>query len=455
MKMGELSRKNSEKEGLFCYAYVSANKPAQEEKPLLSIHQTGYKLLYQIEKFSGELCVPTGKVRTRFVKEMLYGLLSSGSVRLTEIARALEEPITLHKTHDRLSRNLKHHFLEKELEDSLLQLASPYIHEKTLIIIDPTEIVKPYARKMEYLGDVRDGSKKVIGKGYWLYPVVGYDKTNDRIVPLVNRLYSSIAPGFKSENEHILEITDQVFNSTKDQGIIVMDRGGDRMKLFKPWLQNPKLNFIVRQRGDRHLIYRNGKRLCQDLAKQCSLKYTETVTRINRDGKSRTYELKFGFMPVRLPGYPDRKLYLVVVDGFGEEPLMILTTLQMRRKRKVVWDVVESYIARWRIEDTIRYIKQSYKLEDVRVLTYQRLKNMITLVMAASFFTCVYLGWSERLKILVGHTLKAAKRLFGIPDFNYYSISDGIQYILTRFAPRRRKIRPPDEDIYQRKLFEL
>ncbi len=430
-------------------------KQAQEEKPMLMIHQTAYKLLYQIEKFSGELCVPLGKVLSRFVKEMLYGILCSGSVRLTEISRSLEEPITLHKTHDRLSRNLRHGFIEKALERSLLQLASPFINKKTLIIIDPSEIVKPYARKMEYLGEVRDGSKKVIGNGYWLYPVVGYDKEKERIIPLVNRLYSSKAPDFQSENQNILDISKQIFAASQHQGIIVMDRGGDREKLLTPWLKNPEINFIVRQRGDRHLIYRNDQRLCKDLPKQCRLKYTETVTRIDRDGKSQTYELKFGFIPVRLPAYPKRQLYLVVVDGFGEEPLMLLTTLTMRRKRKVVWDVVESYIARWRIEETIRYIKQSYNLEDVRVLTYQRLKNLVTLVMAASFFTCVYLGYKERLTILVGHIYKAAKRIFGIPDFNYYSISDGIQYILTRSAPRRRKIRPPNDDFYQRTLFDL
>jgi hypothetical protein len=54
----------------------------------------------------GELCTELGKVASRFVEEMIYGISGSGSVVLTRIARALEEEISLHDTHKRLSRNL-------------------------------------------------------------------------------------------------------------------------------------------------------------------------------------------------------------------------------------------------------------------------------------------------------------------------------------------------------------
>ena len=52
----------------------------------------------------GELCSDMGKISSRFVEEMVFGLSASGSVRLTEIGRALEEDIALHATHKRLSR---------------------------------------------------------------------------------------------------------------------------------------------------------------------------------------------------------------------------------------------------------------------------------------------------------------------------------------------------------------
>lgn len=122
----------------------------------------------------------------------------------------------------------------------------------------------------------------------------------------------------------------------------------------------------------------------------------------------------------------------MVVKGFGEQPLMLLTTEPMRHCRKTLWWIVKAYMTRWRIEETIRFIKQSYDLEDVRVLTYKRLRAIAALVLASSFFAAVYLGHKAKLKILAFNVLKAAKRIFGIPDFRYYALTDGIKEVLSR-----------------------
>ena len=146
-----------------------------------------------------------------------------------------------------------------------------------------------------------------------------------------------------------------------------------------------------------------------------------------KDGEERCYTIEFGFLPVRVPEWPDVRLWLVVVKGFGKEPLMLLTTERMKKTRKVLWWAVEAYLTRWKVEERIRFIKQGYDLEDVRVLTYESLKNIAMLVFACFFFAAVWLGGKTKLKILASHVLKAAKRLFGIPDFRYYAISDGIK----------------------------
>jgi hypothetical protein len=150
-------------------------------------------------------------------------------------------------------------------------------------------------------------------------------------------------------------------------------------------------------------------------------------------GKEQVFPLSYGFRAVRLPEYPEVPLWLVVVKGLGEMPLMLLTSLPMRRNRRLLWWVVSAYLTRWRVEETIRFGKQSYQVEDIRVLTYERLRNLIVLVMAAMFFTAVVLGTKMKLSTLASHVLKAAKRLFGIPDFRYYALSDGIREILSRF----------------------
>ncbi len=150
---------------------------------------------------------------------------------------------------------------------------------------------------MEYLAKVRDGSKKTIGFGYWLCSAIAVNQDTDKIIPLANRLYSSAAPDFKSENDHILDVTSNILEATHNKSIVVIDKGGDRRKLLVPWTQNKEMNYIVRQRGDRHLYYRGGLHLCRDLAYDCTIKFSEVVTKI-RDGKSKIYHLRFGYVPV-------------------------------------------------------------------------------------------------------------------------------------------------------------
>jgi hypothetical protein len=102
---------------------------------------------------------------------------------------------------------------------------------------------------------------------------------------------------------------------------------------------------------------------------------------------------------------------------------MLLTTKPMRRRRTDVWWIVEAYITLWHLEETIRFIKGSYELEDIRLLTYRRLQNMALLVLVAAYSTAVRLGAQTKLRILALHVLKAAKRIFGIPGFRYYALA--------------------------------
>lgn len=38
-------------------------------------------------------------------------------------------------------------------------------------------------------------------------------------------------------------------------------------------------------------------------------------------------------------------------------------------------------------------------------------------------------SWRVRLRIFTEYAIKAAKRFFGTPDFNYYCIQDGVKSI--------------------------
>ncbi len=395
------------------------------------IHRIGRRLREQIHCFSGELSVGLGKVLSRFVEEMIFGLSAGSSVRLTEIGRALEEECSLHATHKRLSRNLAAEELEEHVRKKVLELGARRIGKDTLLVVDPSDLMKKYAEKMEYLAQIRDGSEKNIGRGYWLCQVVGCEVDSPEITPLAQVLWSQDAPDHVSENSEILKIVEQVREATEGNGILVFDRGGDRRRLLVPWTKDHSCRYMIRQRGDRNLLYKGRMLKGLDLAAFCKTPYAETVIK-EKAGREEVFRLQFGFLPVRLPEHRDRPLWLVVVRGFGETPLMILTTEPMRRSRKCLWRAVKAYLTRWRIEETIRFIKQSYDLEDVRVLTYRRLRNIAALVLAASYFAAVWLGAKAKLEILAMHVMDAAKRIFGIPDFRYYALADGISAVFKR-----------------------
>lgn len=387
------------------------------------------KLRQKIVHFSGELSRGLPKPAHRFVAEMIYGIQARQSVMLTEVARCLEEPTTVKKTEERLSRQLAREGLGEVIQDNVLAKAAKRIKDDTLLIIDLSDIQKKYAKRMQYLAKVWDGSEGQVAEGYWVLNVVGTELQRDGIIPMYQHLYSAEAPDFVSENDEILKCVDITLKHVGRRGIWVMDRGGDRGDLIKPFL-NRQIGFLIRLVGDRHLIFAGKARLAKDVARHCPCGYSETIIKQDK-GKEKVFYIDFGFRKVLLPGRKEQ-LYVLVVKGLGDDPLMLLTNIALRRSRKVLWKMVKRYFRRWAIEETIRFWKHSYDVENIRVLGYRSLQNMMSLVLAASYFAAIILDTVSKLRITAAYVLKSAKRVFGIPHFRYYAIADGLRTIFMR-----------------------
>jgi len=167
-----------------------------------------------------------GKIQSRFVGEAIYGIQARGSVRISEIARSLSEKTSVKKRIDRLSRNLARPGLDCDISEAVLTQGAALVKRDTLLILDPTDITKKYAKKMECLAKVRDGSAKEIGLGYWIDTVVAADVNSSEIVPLVHSLYSQDAKDFVSENRELINVIEKVYTATDSRGVFVLDRGG-------------------------------------------------------------------------------------------------------------------------------------------------------------------------------------------------------------------------------------
>jgi len=395
------------------------------------------KLRNKITKFSGILSQDLDKTAQRFVRETVYGIMASQSVMLTEIGRQLESTVPLKKIEERFSRQLIKSRIWDRLHQRILSLASSRVKDRTLLILDLSDLKKKYAEKMECLALVRDGSEGgEIVDGYWTNQVVASDVDSNEITPLYMSLYSQNSPDFTSENDEILKAIDQVGTAVQNRGIWVIDRGGDRDALYAPLLRN-KRDFIIRMVGTRDLIHEEEKVRSLWLAYGSRLPYEKSIVKIIK-GKEVQFNLRFGFVPVQLPEM-ETPLNMVVIKGFSTKPMMLLTTLEIGSGKSDIWFIIQAYLKRWGVEETIRFIKQTYDLENIRVLRYARLQNMMALLLAVFYFVAVILDQPQKLTIMAGHVLKSAKRVFGIPDFKYYALGDGLSNIFSRFPGQLHK----------------
>jgi hypothetical protein len=404
------------------------------------------RLKAQLTKFSSELCEGLTKPLAGFVSQVLFGIQSSQDVKLSNISRSLQEKLPLIQTEKRLSRNLKSAELEKELTPQLVRMGSSRIQPNTVLALDLSDVRKEYAQKMENLAMVRDGSTGELHQGYWLCDVTGAEVNGSEIVPLYQKLYSAEAKDFISENAEVLAAVDLIRKHTQGRGIWAIDRGGDRRKLLEPLLDRGE-RFVIRSTGKRTVIDRRKLQgSVAEVAGRCRLRHRARVIKI-QDGKDRAYDLRYGAEPIRLPGRAEQ-MWLVVIDGFGEAPLMLLTNLPMEAKdSQSLWWIVQIYLTRWKIEETFRFIKQSYNLEDIRVMKYQRLKNLVILVTAVAYFAATFLGQQMKLRILCEKLMIISQRFFGIPPFRFYALADGIRRILSQGTFSPPEMPPPSQQM--------
>ncbi len=76
----------------------------------------------------------------RFVEQMIYGIQAGGDVKLSEIARPLNERIPLPETETRLSRNLADDGLEQGLRADIAKMGATRVHKDKRLLIDPTDV---------------------------------------------------------------------------------------------------------------------------------------------------------------------------------------------------------------------------------------------------------------------------------------------------------------------------
>jgi len=129
--------------------------------------------------------------------------------------------------------------------------------------------------------------------------------------------------------------------------------------------------FIIRAIKNRTIRYEDETLNIMKLANRFKGKY-----RIDfHDKKGKPLSCKTTVIPVSLPKYPNIPLNLVVVYGFGKEPMLLLTNMK-REDTRLANTITKVYLMRWRIEEYFRFKKQQYAFEDFRVRSLNAIRTL-------------------------------------------------------------------------------
>ena len=369
----------------------------------------------RLSRFAAGIASPfTDSRRRGFVTDMLTGLIGAGHVHLTAVARALGRGVAnVHPVEKRLSRHLgSGHWDMSPVADALLLRSAARITADALVVADTTDLAKDYAKVMEGLGRVHDGSdpggrtapgycvfEAHVRVGRWqLFPLL--------IEPL--KVYAGAPTG---ENAEILAHVLRIHEAAQRKGTWLLDRGFDRRELFGPLVRHG-VAFVVRQRGDR-LVRAAGGRVVS-VAALAAEQVCPRPRRWPHGGAAVAVE-------VWLPEVSAQPFLLVVGWRYpnSDRPLVLLISPAARRPGRTARWFVRAYLRRWGVEDATRGIKQHFALEAFLVRTWCAIRRLLWLVAWAFWWLNRWgeAGFNRWRDALLNHPWRLRKKVTYLFDW--------------------------------------
>ena len=335
-----------------------------------------YSLKREILTFSNKISKNLSKPERKFSADMTYGMLASGSCLLTDIVDQLHEDSKKVNSVERLTRHLNKGIPAKALK-SYLTTIRKWVPSEPIIHIDDSDVVKPDGYKFEALGKVRDGSKStntktVYEKGYHVTEACVLTK-NNHPVSIFSELHSSMEKNFTSINDVTFSAMERG-TALFRKATFVMDRGYDDNKMFLK-LDQLKQDYVIRLKSNRKLYFHGKWIPATQHRNQRKGKIKTTLTY-----KGKTHDAYLSHVKVQITA-SRKDVYLVLVYGITEHPMMLATNIDIRSKEDVI-NVAKTYFSRWRIEEYFRCKKQMFRFENFRV-------RKLAAINALNFYICL------------------------------------------------------------------
>jgi hypothetical protein len=376
-----------------------------------------------LKKITHNLSVPDRK----FLRDGLIGLIRSGKPIVCQMARQLPNQRTRFLSRlDRLEDHLvKHSNFDSKIKAELPQVWLAFIKDDTPIILDLSDIAKPFAKQMDYLATVRDGSTGKLVNGYWVVELYA-SLSRKNPVPVLLEPFSHEEPYSPGQNPVVLAAVHKIFELTGNRGVLVVDRGFDSIIMFEDWLDN-KYRFVARLVGSRHLMqdYGGSTRQIPVPANQLA-EHTPTPYRfdklVKRHGKPAVRITQTGWTKVKLPGRNEELTLIVSRLAGHDKPMLLLTNLPVENVKDAK-HVLRLYIRRWECEEAIRFLKSQVNLEKIRTFRWPAICRLVLLAV----LVMVYLGWVvETHPSICNRLVYLSQPLPDNPDFLLYRLLGGL-----------------------------
>ena len=383
-----------------------------------------YQMKREILNFSNKFSKQLSKPDRKFSADMTYGILASESCILTDIVDQLHESSKKVNSIERLTNHLKKGVPITSLKSYLLTVRK-WVPKEPVIHIDDSDIVKPDGYKFEALGMVRDGSQSNTGKAVHKK---GYHVTEACVLTTNNHPVSIFSEIHSSKEKNFTSVNNITFDAMKrgaalfGKATFAMDRGYDDNKMFLK-LDELKQDYVIRIKSNRKLLLHNKWMSASEL---CNRRKGKVKMNLFYKGKEHSAYLSH----VKVQITASRKnVYLVLVYGITEHPMMLVTNKEIKSKEDVI-NAALIYFSRWRIEEYFRCKKQVFKFEKFRVrklIAINALNFYITLCMAF----LAHMSMKHDTNSLKFAIIKTAAPIKSKVHFCYYRLAKGICGILS------------------------
>jgi hypothetical protein len=292
---------------------------------------------------------------------------------------------------------------------------------------------------MEALHEVHDGSTNKIVPGYMTLEIAALMHNSKLPMPVYERVYSAAEKGFKSRDDEVLKGLRFLSERYGHGGIRVMDRGYDA-NVYIGYFIKAHERFIVRLKKNRIVHYKAKAVNIAELASRYKGKCAMTCTL-----RGETIHCEVTEIPVHLPEFGTYPFNLVVVYGFGTEPMFLLTNCH-KADADICTAIAKMYLLRWRIEEHFRFKKQQYHFEDFRVRSLNAIRALHQLVTLLTGYMAL-LG--HEVDTMITCILRQASR--PVPrDKNrkakkllHYEIAAGLAWLLRKTSANLKAHFPP------------